>query len=102
MSQIVQVVSMLDVMMRLGDTVFQSKDVRGAVWSGVLELDSSASGVNLVVGAASLADRVMEFDGVETGSDGRDHSLKWSPDVASRSVVCFCEDGGSQRSLVTG
>ncbi len=31
MSQIVQVVSMLEVMMRLGETVFQSNDVNGAV-----------------------------------------------------------------------
>lgn len=31
MSQIVQVVSMLEVMIRLGETVFQSRDVRGAV-----------------------------------------------------------------------
>ena len=49
MSQIVQVVSMLEVMIRLGDTVFQSRDVNGAVWSGVFELDSKARGVNLVV-----------------------------------------------------
>lgn len=31
MSQMVHVVSMLDVMIRLGDTVFQSSEVRGAV-----------------------------------------------------------------------
>jgi hypothetical protein len=41
---------MLEVIIRLGDTVFQSREVRGAVWSGVLEFDRSASGVSLVVG----------------------------------------------------
>jgi hypothetical protein len=33
---------------------------------------------------------------------GRDHRRRWSPDVASRSVDCFCEDGGSHRMRVTG
>jgi len=46
-SQIVQVVSMLDVMMSFGDMVFQSRDVSGAVCSGVLELDKRARGVSL-------------------------------------------------------
>jgi len=46
----VQVVSMLDVMIRLGETVFQSREVKGAVCSGVLELDSNASGVSLLAG----------------------------------------------------
>lgn len=46
-SQIVQVVSMLDVMMSLGDMVFQSREVSGAVCSGVLELERRASGVSL-------------------------------------------------------
>ena len=46
MSQIVQVVSMLEVMMRLGDKVFQSNEVRGAVCSGDLELERSARGVS--------------------------------------------------------
>jgi hypothetical protein len=45
-SHIVQVVSMLEVMMSFGDIVFQSRDVRGAVCSGVFELDSRAKGVN--------------------------------------------------------
>jgi hypothetical protein len=45
-SHIVHVVSMLDVMMSLGDMVFQSRDVSGAVCSGVLELDRRASGVS--------------------------------------------------------
>lgn len=45
-SQMVHVVSMLDVMISFGDIVFQSRDVRGAVCSGVLELDSRARGVS--------------------------------------------------------
>lgn len=103
MSQIVQVVSMLEVMMRLGEIVFQSRDVMGAVCSGDLELDSNASGESLVVGASRWLDgRVIEFElcrGWELGSDQR---RRWSPDVASKSVDCFCEDGGSQRIRVTG
>ena len=47
MSHMVQVVSMLDVIMRLGETVFQSSDVSGAVCSGDFEFDRRASGVNL-------------------------------------------------------
>lgn len=46
MSHIVQVVSMLDVIIKLGDTLFQSKDVRGAVCSGDLEFERRARGVN--------------------------------------------------------
>lgn len=71
MSQIVHVVSMLDVMIKLGETVFQSSDVRGAVWSGVLELESSAKGVSLVM-PTSRAPRLMllpEFAGASDGSD---------------------------------
>lgn len=49
-SQIVQVVSIEDVMMRDGETVFQSSEVRGAVCSGVLELERRASGVSLLAG----------------------------------------------------
>lgn len=40
------VVSMLEVMIRLGDKVFQSKEVSGAVCSGDLEFERSASGVS--------------------------------------------------------
>ena len=47
MSHMVQVVSILEVMMSFGDMVFQSRDVSGAVCSGVLELERSASGVSL-------------------------------------------------------
>src|SRR6266516_1743464 len=49
-SHIVQVVSMLDVIIRLGETVFQSSEVKGAVCSGVFELERSASGVSLLAG----------------------------------------------------
>lgn len=45
-SHIVQVVSMLEVIIKLGDRVFQSRDVRGAVCSGDFEFERSASGVN--------------------------------------------------------
>ena len=45
-SHIVQVVSMLEVIIRLGDRVFQSRDVRGAVCSGDFEFERRASGVN--------------------------------------------------------
>lgn len=71
----VQVVSMLDVIMRLGETVFQSRDVRGAVWSGVFELESNARGVNFVV-AASRGPRVILLPGLAEASDGRDQSLR--------------------------
>lgn len=46
----VHVVSILLVMIRLGDTVFQSKEVSGAVCSGVLELDKSAKGESFMDG----------------------------------------------------
>ena len=45
-SQIVQVVSMLEVMIKLGERVFQSREVSGAVCSGDFELDSNARGVS--------------------------------------------------------
>lgn len=75
MSHIVHVVSMLEVMMRLGETVFQSSEVSGAVWSGVFELDSRASGVSFVTGAPS-ADLCIELVCVVCVSTGRDHSLR--------------------------
>lgn len=51
MSQMVYVVSILLVMIKLGETVFQSREVRGAVCSGVLEFDKRAKGLSLVDGA---------------------------------------------------
>lgn len=47
-SQMVHVVSILLVMIKLGETVFQSREVRGAVCSGVFEFDKSAKGLSLV------------------------------------------------------
>lgn len=75
MSHIVHVVSMLDVMMRLGETVFQSSDVSGAVWSGVLEFERRAKGVSFVV-AGSKGLLVMLLPGVAGVSEGRDQSLR--------------------------
>lgn len=45
-SHIVHVVSILEVIIRLGDKLFQSNEVRGAVCSGDLELERRARGVN--------------------------------------------------------
>lgn len=50
MSHIVHVVSILDVIMSFGDIVFQSSEVRGAVCSGVLELERRARGVSFCGG----------------------------------------------------
>ena len=61
--------------MRLGVTVFQSRDVSGAVWSGVFEFESNASGVSLVEGA-SRPGRAILLPGFAGVSDGRDHSRK--------------------------
>ena len=49
-SHIVQVVSMLEVMIRLGERVFQSSDVSGAVCSGDFEFESKARGVSFCGG----------------------------------------------------
>lgn len=42
----VHVVSILEVMIRLGERLFQSSEVRGAVCSGDFEFESKASGVS--------------------------------------------------------
>lgn len=44
----------------------------------------------------------MELPGLYEGCEGKDQSRKWSPEVARRSVDCFCEDAGSHRMRVTG
>lgn len=65
--------------MRLGETVFQSSEVNGAVCSGVFELDNSANGVSLLAGRSRpwFEDRVIELPGTAPGvSDGRDQSLR--------------------------
>jgi len=102
MSQIVHVVSMLLVMIRLGEIVFQSRDVNGAVWSGVFELERRASGVSLVVGVSLIGWVMVLLPWGMRGSEGNDQSRRWSPDVARRSVACFWLDGGSHKSRVTG
>lgn len=65
MSQIVQVVSMLDVIINFGERVFQSREVKGAVCSGVFEFERSARGCNFWTGgsrALAEADRLMLLD----------------------------------------
>lgn len=104
-SQIVHVVSIEDVMMSFGESVFQSSDVRGAVCSGVLLFDNKAKGCNFcgacsLVFAAALRLRLLLGAGVE--DCGKLHNRKWSPLVANRSVLCFCELGGSHSIRVTG
>jgi hypothetical protein len=105
MSQIVHVVSILLVIISFGLSMFQSKLVSGAVCSGVLELESRASGVSLG-GAGSrvltLEERVMVFETGGVDDCGRDQRRRWSPEVARRSVDCFWAMGGSQRMRVTG
>ena len=94
---------MLDVMMRLGDNVFQSRDVSGAVCSGDLELESKAKGVNFCTGGSpALLGRVIELPCVKDLTVGRDHRRRWSPEVASRSHDFFWVDSGSQSIRVTG
>jgi hypothetical protein len=105
MSHIVQVVSMLEVMMSFGLMVFQSKEVRGAVCSGVLELDNRARGVNFWGGGSRVLtdeDRDIVLLTLAPDDWGNDHNRRWSPDVARRSVDCFWEDGGSHSIRVTG
>lgn len=104
-SHMVHVVSMLEVMISFGDMVFQSNEVKGAVCSGVLEFDRSASGVSFGSCGSRVFtedDRVMVLLIVFPEFCGRDHNRKWSPEVARRSVDCFCDDGGSHRIRVTG
>lgn len=73
----VHVVSILDVMISEGETVFQSSDVSGAVCSGVFELESKANGVSFVGGRSRCVDRLIEFEGLCIGvSDGNDQSLR--------------------------
>lgn len=46
--------------------------------------------------------RVIVLLMVEPVDWGSDHSRRWSPDVARRSVDCFWDEGGSQSIRVTG
>lgn len=76
-SQIVQVVSIEDVMISDGCTMFQSKDVIGAVCSGDFEFESSANGESFCNGWLSFEPcLVMLLDEYEDVSLGKDHNLK--------------------------
>jgi hypothetical protein len=104
-SHIVQVVSILDVIMSFGDRVFQSREVSGAVCSGVFELERRARGVSFCGGGSRVfTEEVREIVllAFEAACWGSDHSRRWSPEVARRSVDCFWEDGGSHNIRVTG
>lgn len=78
-SQIVHVVSMLDVIMSFGERVFQSNEVNGAVCSGVFEFDSRANGKSFC-GAGSLvftvADRLILLLIIEGWDEGSDHNRR--------------------------
>lgn len=104
MSQIVHVVSIDEVMISFGLSVFQSRDVRGAVCSGVLLLESNANGCSFC-GAGSrvftVALRLMLLE-CDVEGWGRLQSRRWSPLVARRSVLVFWLDGGSHKIRVTG
>ena len=102
-SHMVQVVSILEVMIRLGDSVFQSSEVSGAVCSGDFEFDKRASGVSFCGAGSFVVDgRVMELLKLWLVCAGRDHNRRWSPEVASKSVDGFCDDSGSHKIRVTG
>lgn len=59
----VQVVSMLEVIIRLGEIMFQSSEVIGAVCSGDLEFDNRANGESLAIGLSLwLVGRVIELE----------------------------------------
>lgn len=76
-SQMVHVVSMLDVIMRLGDKVFQSSEVRGAVCSGDLEFERRARGVSFcTVDSLLFDDLVIELLVLWEDCAGRDHSRR--------------------------
>ena len=51
-------------MMRLGERVFQSSEVKGAVCSGDLEFERSANGVSFwgIESLPTFTDRVIELD----------------------------------------
>lgn len=110
MSQMVQVVSMLLVMIKLGLMGFQSRLVSGAVKSVLLLLDRSASGVNFCAGGSrNVAGRVMELlragvaaEDEPEGALGMDQRRRWSPEVAIRSVRDLEVEAGSHRMRVMG
>ena len=64
-------------MIRLGDKVFQSSDVKGAVCSGDFELDKRASGVSFCMGGSLVfEDLVIELPGLYDFCPGKDHNRK--------------------------
>lgn len=78
-SHIVQVVSMLDVMISFGESVFQSREVKGAVCSGVFELESRARGSNFCTGASrvfALDERLILLVTGGPWAGGRDHNRR--------------------------
>lgn len=110
-SQMVQVVSMLLVMIKLGLMGFQSRLVNGAVKSVLLLFDRSANGVNFCAGGSrKVAGRVMELlragvaaeEDVLEGALGIDQRRRWSPEVAIRSVRGLEVEAGSHRMRVMG
>lgn len=80
-------------MINFGLSVFQSRDVKGAVCSGVLELERRARGCNFCgAGSRELADAdrlILLLVICDADVCGKLHNRKWSPLVASRSVLCF-------------
>lgn len=108
-SQIVHVVSIELVMISEGLIGFQSRLVNGAVNSVLLEFESRASWESFLTCESSAVElllrEVMELVGVEIAAGaefGRDHSRRWSPAVARRSVRGLDWVGGSQRTRVIG
>lgn len=76
-SQIVHVVSMLEVMIRLGEMVFQSNAVMGAVCSGDFEFERRARGDSFAGGLSLwLEGRVIEFDVGNVWELGKDHKRR--------------------------
>lgn len=89
-SHIVHVVSMLEVMIKLGERVFQSSEVSGAVCSGDLEFERRARGVSFCsIESLAFDVRLIELPGLYEVCEGNDQSRRWSPEVARRSVDCF-------------
>lgn len=72
-----QVVSILEVIIRLGEIVFQSSEVIGAVCSGDFEFDKRANGESLDNGASLwLLGRVIELELCRDCVGGNDHKRR--------------------------
>ena len=70
MSHIVHVVSIEDVMMSFGESVFQSRDVRGAVCSGVLLFESNARGCSFCGAGSRMFTEALLLIFDECGVEG--------------------------------